>query len=45
VTPAPPGSIIAWREQRGPFEAVEDLQYVPEVGPAVMRQVRGHLKV
>jgi len=37
--------IIAWREARGSFEAVEDLQHVPEVGPEVMREVRACFKV
>ena len=37
--------IIAWREQHGRFEAVEDLQHLPDIGPEGMRELRPHFKV
>lgn len=37
--------IIAWRERHGSFEAVEDLQHIPGIGPEGMSQLRHHFKV
>ncbi len=32
--------IVAWREERGPFERVEDLLAVPGLGPKVLSRIR-----
>lgn len=37
--------IVEWREAHGPFEAVDQLQHVPDMTPDVLRQVRHRLKV
>jgi competence protein ComEA len=38
-------AILRWREQHGPFEAVEDLQHVPGFTPDELPQLRRWLKV
>jgi competence protein ComEA len=37
--------IVEWRERNGPFEAVDDLQRVPQFTPDVLRAVRGQFRV
>ncbi|HYZ23240.1 MAG TPA: helix-hairpin-helix domain-containing protein [Rhodopila sp.] len=37
--------IVSWREQHGRFEAVEDLQQVPGIGPDVVAELRPHFGV
>jgi competence ComEA-like helix-hairpin-helix protein len=39
------GAILAWRERHGRFETVDDLQHVPEIGPAALPALRRHFKV
>jgi competence protein ComEA len=38
-------AILRWREEHGPFEAVEDLQHVPGFKPEELPQLRPWLKV
>ncbi|MGE0226086.1 MAG: ComEA family DNA-binding protein [Acetobacteraceae bacterium] len=37
--------IVSWRESNGRFEAVEDLQHVPDIGTDGMVELRPHFRV
>jgi competence protein ComEA len=43
VGPALAARIVEWREARGPFRTLADLDSVPGVGPALLRQAAPHL--
>ena len=43
VGPAMAARIVEWREARGPFRTLADLDSVPGVGPAVLREAGPHL--
>jgi competence protein ComEA len=38
-------AIVDWRTRKGPFEAVEDLQHVPNMTVDIVRELRGKLKI
>lgn len=40
IGPVTAGRIIAYRDQHGPFQAVDELQSVPGIGPATMERLR-----
>jgi competence protein ComEA len=45
VGPALAGRIVAARERRGRFDAVDDLLAVPGIGPATLARVAPYLRV
>lgn len=38
-------AIVAWREERGPFESVKDITVAPGIGPVTLRAVAPRLQV
>jgi competence ComEA-like helix-hairpin-helix protein len=45
IGPSRAGAIIAWREEHGPFESVEDLLEVPGIGPGLLESIRPWVRV
>ncbi|HIZ37849.1 MAG TPA: helix-hairpin-helix domain-containing protein [Candidatus Ruania gallistercoris] len=45
IGPARAADIIAYREQDGPFQSVEDLLGVPGIGPATLDRLRDRVRV
>ncbi|HEY8341412.1 MAG TPA: ComEA family DNA-binding protein [Calditerricola sp.] len=43
--PSKAAAIVKYREEKGPFRAVEDLLDVPGIGPALLEQLRDHVVV
>lgn len=45
IGPALAGRIVAYREQHGGFQKIDDLLDVPGIGPAKLDEIRGHATV
>jgi competence protein ComEA len=40
VGPALANNIVTFREQHGPFQTIEELDYVPGIGPRTLQRIR-----
>ncbi len=45
IGPAKAADIVAYRDQSGPFESVDDLLNVPGIGPTILESIREYLTV
>lgn len=45
ITPTTAKAIVAYRNQKGPFKRVEDLDNVSGIGPATIEKIRGHVEL
>lgn len=45
IGPSKAAAIVKYREENGPFRAVEDLLDVPGIGPALLEQIRDRVVV
>jgi competence protein ComEA len=45
IGPERAASIVAWREQHGPFIQTKDLQNVPGIGPLIFQRLADSIEV
>jgi competence protein ComEA len=45
IGPVTAGAIVAYRQEHGPFQSLEDLLEVPDIGPATLERLRPYLTV
>ncbi|NNE08022.1 MAG: helix-hairpin-helix domain-containing protein, partial [Gemmatimonadetes bacterium] len=43
--PSKAAAVIAWREEKGPFETVDELLAVPGIGPKTLERLKPHLSL
>lgn len=43
--PSKAAAVVAWREEQGPFETIDDLLAVPGIGPKTLERLKPHLSL